>query len=53
MLLAILQLPDSDLRAIAERARGRTLDEHTGERRAAELLAYCEEAYRRKHAARR
>lgn len=50
-VLAILQLPESDLRAIADRARARTLDEHTGERRAADLLAYCEEAYRRKHAA--
>ncbi len=32
------------LQPIAARARERTLDEHTGERRAAELLAYCERA---------
>jgi spore maturation protein CgeB len=44
-VLAGLSLSDGELRAIGERARERTLAEHTGERRAAELLAYCEEAY--------
>lgn len=40
-----------ELRRNAERARQRTLDEHTGERRAAEFLAYCEEARQRKNSA--
>lgn len=38
---------DSDLRSMGERARERTLDEHTGEHRARELLRYCEEAWSR------
>lgn len=40
-----------ELRRNAERARQRTLDEHTGERRAAEFLGYCEEARQRKNSA--
>lgn len=43
-VLAGLSLGDGELRDLGERARERTLDEHTGERRAAELLAYCERA---------
>ena len=46
-VLAALSLSHGELRAIGERARERTLAEHTGERRAAELLAYCEQAYHR------
>jgi len=38
-----LRHPES-LAGIAERARQRTLDEHTGERRAAQLLQYFEQA---------
>ena len=43
-VLSALALPCDELCAMAERARARTLAEHTGERRAAEFLAYCEEA---------
>ncbi len=50
-VLSALNMPDEDLSVLATRARCRTLDEHTGERRGAELLSHCEEAYRRKHAA--
>ncbi len=46
-VLSALSLPSAELRRIAERARIRTLDEHTGTRRAAELLTYCEEARNR------
>lgn len=46
-VLSCLGLSDSELGKMAERARSRTLAEHTGDRRAAQLLAYCEEAYRR------
>jgi spore maturation protein CgeB len=42
--LAALDLDDAELRRIAARARERTLAEHTGEARAAELLAYCDGA---------
>ena len=41
--LAALDLPDSELRAVARRARERTLDEHTADRRAGELVALLEE----------
>ena len=40
----VLQMDDDALLAMAQLARERTLDEHTGERRAIELLAACEEA---------
>lgn len=49
-VLEALNMPDDDLRATAERARSRTLEEHTGARRAAQLLAFCEQAYRHKKA---
>ncbi len=39
-----LEMPDGELARIAARARQRTLDEHTGERRADELLACLDEA---------
>jgi spore maturation protein CgeB len=39
-----LKMPDSDLRAMAACARQRTLDEHTGNVRARQLLQYLEEA---------
>lgn len=39
-----LRLADSQLKQIASRARERTLQRHTGARRAEELLRYCEEA---------
>lgn len=47
-VLSSLSMPESELWAMARRARCRTLAEHTGERRAEQLLSYCEEAYRRK-----
>lgn len=40
----VLQMPDEELRAMAERACQRTLEEHTGQARAKELLRYLEEA---------
>jgi len=40
----VLQMPEDELRAMASRARARTLDEHTGQVRAKELLRYVEEA---------
>ena len=45
-VLSCLSRDDRQLRAMAERARERTLAEHTGERRAAQFLNYCEEAFR-------
>jgi spore maturation protein CgeB len=39
-VLAALQLSDAELQAIASRARERTLDQHTGDCRARELLSY-------------
>ncbi|MBV9609710.1 MAG: glycosyltransferase [Acidobacteria bacterium] len=41
-----LELPEDELAAVANRARQRTLDEHTGEHRANELLQWIEEARR-------
>ena len=41
----VLQMPDSDLLAMASRARERTLEEHTGRVRAGQLLTYLDEAY--------
>jgi spore maturation protein CgeB len=50
-VLSALKQGDSELRGIGERARERTLSEHTGERRAAQLLTHCEEAYHKKNSA--
>ncbi len=50
-VLRYLDLSDHELSAVAARARHRTLAEHTGDRRAEQLLAYCDEAYRRKKSA--
>ena len=41
-VLFCLAMRDEELRRIGEQARRRTLEEHSGERRAAELLSYCE-----------
>jgi hypothetical protein len=41
---AALDRPDAERAAWARRARERTLDEHTAERRAATLLTLLEEA---------
>lgn len=43
-VLGALASSDGELEQLARRARQRTLDEHTGEHRAAELLAHFEEA---------
>lgn len=43
-VVRILNYADDDLRRIAARARERTLDEHTGDHRAQQLLEYCEQA---------
>lgn len=43
-VLQALELPDSELAQIAQRARERTLAEHTGEHRARELVAAIEQA---------
>jgi spore maturation protein CgeB len=40
-----LRMDDGDLRALAGHARERTLDDHTGEVRAKQLLQYFEEAH--------
>jgi spore maturation protein CgeB len=45
----MLALPDVELKRRAARARERTLEEHTGEVRARQLMAYCDEARHRKH----
>ncbi len=42
-VLAAMQLSDSELAAMARRARERTLDQHAGSRRAQELLGYLEQ----------
>lgn len=42
--IATIRLPDSELKKIAVRARERTLSEHTGEQRAAQLIAAIEQA---------
>jgi spore maturation protein CgeB len=42
--LAILALPHSELARVGQRARERVLAEHSGQRRAAELIAYIEGA---------
>ncbi len=43
-VLEALACPDDVVSTLAARARQRTLDEHTGEHRAQEMLAYFEEA---------
>lgn len=40
----VLNLPDSELEGLAEHARERTLEQHSGKVRAAQLLQYFEEA---------
>ena len=47
-VLACLDMPLNELARRAELARQRTLDEHTGERRATEFLAHCNEALQSK-----
>jgi spore maturation protein CgeB len=42
--LRAVSAPGEQLRHMAERARQRTLDSHTGEHRARELVRHCEEA---------
>jgi spore maturation protein CgeB len=42
--VAVLELPQADLAAIGKRARDRALAEHSGTRRAAELIAHIEGA---------
>ncbi len=49
-VLACLDMPLAELSEVAEHARQRTLDEHTGDRRAAEFLAHCNESLQRKRA---
>lgn len=43
-VLEALAVSDEQLERVARRARQRTLNEHTGDRRAEQLLAFCEEA---------
>lgn len=43
-VIAALERPDEELARLAARTRQRTLDEHTGERRAEELLRWLDEA---------
>jgi len=43
-VLAVLSWDDAELARMAARARQRTLDEHTGEHRARQLILYLEEA---------
>jgi spore maturation protein CgeB len=45
-ILSVLRVSKEELREMAERARERTLDEHTGSHRAEELLGYIEESGR-------
>lgn len=47
-VMTCLDMPLAELSEAAEQARQRTLDEHTGERRATEFLAHCNEALQRK-----
>jgi spore maturation protein CgeB len=51
-VLSALRLPAGELQALGARARQRTLDEHTGEQRAAAFLAHCNDAWSGKHQAR-
>ncbi len=43
-VLRALDMPEEELRDTGRRARERTLDEHTGEHRAKQLIRYCEQA---------
>jgi spore maturation protein CgeB len=43
-VMRALALPDTELQRIATRARQRTLDEHTGRRRAEQFLAACQQS---------
>jgi spore maturation protein CgeB len=45
-VISSLALSDSELSRLAERARQRTLDEHTGRHRAQQLINYCQGARR-------
>jgi spore maturation protein CgeB len=45
-VIAALDTSDEELRRIGMRARERTLDEHTIDQRARELIRYCEQAQR-------
>jgi spore maturation protein CgeB len=47
--LQAIGLADSDLARMSARARQRTLDEHTGEHRARQMLDYFEEAFAARH----
>ena len=49
-VISALDAPTDELRKMAERARQRTLDEHTGDRRAAQFLRFCDEARQRQSA---
>lgn len=51
-VLSALSLPDAELQRLGARARQRTLDEDTGEQRAAAFLAHCDAAWNSKHRAR-
>lgn len=47
-VLSILKMPEQDRATMAWRARARTLAQHTGDRRAEQLLGYLQEAVSRK-----
>ncbi len=47
-VLSVLEMPEYERTTMARRARERTLAEHTGDRRAAQLLGYLQEATSRK-----
>jgi spore maturation protein CgeB len=51
-VLSILRMPEQDRATMAWRARARTLAEHTGNRRAEQLLGYLQEAASRKRRSR-
>ncbi|HTK95646.1 MAG TPA: glycosyltransferase [Terriglobales bacterium] len=50
-VLAIFRRSDEELARVAARARERTLDEHTGDHRAAEFLGYLQEVRRNRRRA--
>jgi spore maturation protein CgeB len=50
-VMHVLNRPQAELDEMAARARRRTLEEHTGERRAQQLLSYCDEAFGRRRSA--
>ena len=51
-VISILEMPEQDRATMAWRARARTLAEHTGDRRAEQLLGYLQEATSRKRSSR-